>query len=80
MPETVVQSDVAEITHMIEVIDERADTIRTKAFLLRNIAKPEPESGKIAQTGDFASETKRRLACIQSTLDEANESLGRFAG
>lgn len=80
MSDAVEQSDVEEITHMAETITERAEQIRSKAFTLRNIAKPEPEAGKITESGDFASDIKRRLSHIQSTLDEANESLGLFAG
>lgn len=72
--------DVDQITHMIEVITERADQVRTKAFSLRNIAKPEVESKEEKRTGDFASEIKRRLNRIQDILDEAAESLSLFAG
>ena len=74
------QSDVEEITHMIEVITEKAEQIRIKAFSLRDLAKPDEIAGKIVPSGDFASETKRRLGCIQHTLNEVAESLGRFAG
>lgn len=79
MTDKVEQSDVEEITHMTEVITERAEQIRTKAFTLRDIAQPEPES-KTGAGGDFASDIKRRLDRIQGTLDEANKSLGLFAG
>lgn len=73
------QSDVEEITHMTDVITERAEEIRTKAFTLRNIAKPDDES-KTAVTEDFASDIKRRLNCIEKILVETAESLGLFAG
>lgn len=74
------QSDVEEITHMVEVIHERADTIRAKAFTLRQVQKPDDASEKEVQTGDFASDIKRRLDRIQGILIETAESLGRFAG
>ena len=82
MSDTVEQSDVEEITNMVEIITERADQIKTKAFTLRQIQKPEPEgkSAKIAEAGDFASDIKSRLTRIQKLLNEADESLARFAG
>ena len=81
MSDQVEQSDVEEITHMTEVITERAEQIRTKAFSLRNITKPEDAKGEVAAVrGDFASDIKCRLSRIQDILDDALESLGRFAG
>ena len=65
---------------MVEVITNRADQIKIKAFTLRQIQKPDDEGEKVAQTGDFASGIKRRLDRIQNILDDAIESLGRFAG
>ncbi len=80
MSDTVEKSDVEEIRQRADLISEKAALIRDKAFSLRNIAKPEPESGKLTETNDFASEIKNRLDTIQSTLNEASESLGRFVG
>jgi len=77
---TVEKSDVEEIRQRADLIGEKAALIRDKAFSLRNIAKPEPEPGKVTEVGDFASEIKNRLGTIQSILNEASESLGRFAG
>ena len=80
--ETVEQSDVEEINNKADIIAEIADRIRSKAFSLRDLAKPEPEgkSGEARPAGDFASEIKNRLDRIRHILDEAAESLGRFAG
>ncbi len=39
MSDTVEESDVEEITHIIEVITERADQIKIKVFTLRNIVR-----------------------------------------
>lgn len=80
MSDQVEQSDVEEITHIVEVITERANLIQTKAFTLRQISKPEDEVGKEVATGDFASDIKRRLTHLQNILDDAVESLGLFAG
>lgn len=80
MSDKVEQSDVEEIMHMTESITERAGQIRTKAFSLRDLTKPEAEAAKVDPAGDFASEFKRQLNHIQNTLDEAAESLARFAG
>jgi DNA-binding ferritin-like protein len=80
MSNKVEQSDVEEITHMIEAIAERANQIKGKAFTLRQIQKPDDAPEKTPEGGDFASDIKRRLGRIQNILDDANESLGRFAG
>ena len=74
------QSDVEEITHMTEVITERADQIKTKAFTLHQIQKPEGAPKTTPDGGDFASDIKRRLSRIQDILHDAVESLDRFAG
>lgn len=79
MAEKVEQSDVEEIIHMTEVITERAERIRTKAFTLRQVQRP-GDASKTEVTGDFASDIKRRLNCIEKILVEAVESLGLFAG
>ncbi len=80
MSDQVEQSDVEEITHMIEVITERADQVKTKAFTLRQNQKPEDALKTASDGGDFASDIKRRLSRIQDILDDAIESLCRFAG
>lgn len=80
MSDKVEQSDVEEITHMTEVITEKADQIKTKAFTLRQVQKPDDSSKKEPQTGDFASDIKCRLNHIQGILNETTESLSRFAG
>ena len=78
--EKVEQSDVEEIYGKADSIAEIAGRIRNKAFSLRNLAKPEVEDKKERAVGDFAAEIKGRLDGIQSVLNEAVESLGRFAG
>ena len=76
------QSDADEINHKADLIAEVADRIRTKAFLLRDLQKPTTEGKmkKVESAEDFASAIKNRLDAIQSMLDEAVESLTRFAG
>ncbi len=73
------QSDVEEIFDKISVLGGKARLVRDKVFKLRNIPSVETCEGS-SEAPDFASDIKRRLGIIEDALNEAAESLTRFAG
>ncbi len=73
------RSDVEVIFDRVNVLGDKARLVRDKASKLRSLPSADILE-KCSEPQDFASDIKSRLGTIEGILNEAAESLTRFAG